>query len=63
MDDISEYKGPSPKGGPISIMVFLKSNENFTLIFNGDYFLYSGKIKNYQAFQPELRKFAISLLK
>jgi hypothetical protein len=62
-EDISEYKGPAPKGGPISLTVFLRTNEKFTLIINGEYFLFSEKTENYQAYQPELCKFAISLLK
>lgn len=62
-NDISEYKGPAPKGGPISFTVILKTKKRVTLILNGDYFLFSEESANYQVYNPHLGKFGLSLLK
>ena len=52
-EDIEPYHGPAPKGGPFSVTLLLKSDEQFTLTLNGDYILCQGN----QISQPEFREF------
>jgi hypothetical protein len=60
--DITRYYGPAPKGGPANINLLLTSNENLTLVLNGDYFLFGGK-QVYQIYLPELNEFTFSRIK
>lgn len=55
-DNITQYKGPAPKGGPARIDIHLKSNETLTLVLNGDSFLFRGR----QVYLPKLNKFTTS---
>jgi hypothetical protein len=51
--DIEVYRGPSIKGAPLCMILFLKSGTNVSFIVNADYILY-GEI---QAYQPEIYEF------
>ncbi|MDQ8736359.1 hypothetical protein [Paenibacillus sp. LHD-38] len=61
-DDVTQYKGPGPKGGPARINILLKSNEKLTLVLNGDHFLFRGR-QVYQIYLPELNAFTFSRIK
>ncbi|KGE19621.1 hypothetical protein [Paenibacillus wynnii] len=52
-DNITQYKGPTPKGGPARIIIHLRSNKKTTLVLNGDSFLLEGK----QVYLPEVNEF------
>ncbi|ULO04773.1 hypothetical protein H1230_16570 [Paenibacillus sp. 19GGS1-52] len=52
-DNITQYKGPAPKGGPARIIIHLKSNKKISLVLNRDSFLLEGR----QVYLPELNEF------
>lgn len=58
-DNITQYKGPAPKGGPVRINIHLKSNEKLTLVLNGDSFLFKGR----QVYLPEMNEFTFTRIK
>lgn len=56
-NEIKEYNGPTIKGGPTSIIIFLKSNKTLNLTLNGDGYIYGENNKAYQVHQTEVRDF------
>lgn len=58
-NNINPYYRALPKGGPISLTLWLKSDEKLTMIINGDHFLFAGN----QIYQPEFCEFVITLSK
>ncbi|MBC9784981.1 hypothetical protein H1S01_10720 [Heliobacterium chlorum] len=56
-DDISAYYGPSVKGGPTTVTIFINSNEIITITLNGDSFLCNEHKSCYQVNTREVNDF------
>ena len=56
INDVKEYNGPIIKGGPTIVAISTKLNETVKIILDGDHFIYRKGNKDYEVYQPDVRK-------